>query len=98
MSVRLKCSINSLPACTCEEWRESRQYLLVVYRLFVYTATDMDIGPQEVLSYSLQYPDPHFSVDGTFGSLILVESMMDCIILELIYVIHILSGQHFMYT
>ena len=43
--------------------------------LSVYTATDMDIGPQGVLSYSLQYPDPHFSVDGTFGSLILVQHL-----------------------
>ena len=41
--------------------------------LSVYTVVDMDVGPQGVLNYSLQYPDPHFSVDGTFGSLILVQ-------------------------
>ena len=43
--------------------------------LFVYTATDMDIGPQGVLSYSLQYPDPHFSVDRMFGSLISLQNL-----------------------
>ena len=41
--------------------------------LGVYTVVDMDVGPQGVLNYSLLYPDPHFSVDGTFGSLILVQ-------------------------
>ena len=41
--------------------------------LGVYTAVDMDVGPQGVLNYSLLFPDPHFSVDGTFGSLILVQ-------------------------
>ena len=41
--------------------------------LGVYTVVDMDVGPQGVLNYSLIYPDPQFSVDGTFGSLILVQ-------------------------
>ena len=41
--------------------------------LGVYTVVDMDVGPQGVLNYSLLYPDPHFSVDGTFGSLVLVQ-------------------------
>ena len=37
--------------------------------LSVYNATDMDVGPQGVLYYTLLYSDPHFSVDGTFGTL-----------------------------
>ena len=41
--------------------------------LGVYTVMDMDVGPQGVLNYSLLYPDPLFSVDGTFGSLILIQ-------------------------
>ena len=45
-----------------------------------YNVTDMDIGPQGVLSYSLYVPmgtapDPHFSVNATFGSLILAQSI-----------------------
>ena len=43
--------------------------------LSVYTATDMDIGPQRVLSYSLLYPDSHFPVNATSGSLILVQNL-----------------------
>ena len=41
--------------------------------LGVYTVVDMDVGPQGVLNYSLLFPDPQFSVEGTFGSLILVQ-------------------------
>ena len=37
--------------------------------LHVYNATDMDVGPQGALHYNLYYSDPHFSADGTFGTL-----------------------------
>ena len=40
---------------------------------FVYNATDMDIGPQGVLNYYLHVPNPPFSMNATFGSLILAQ-------------------------
>ena len=45
--------------------------------LSVYNATDMDVGPQGVLYYNNYYPDPRdrFSVDGTFGTLTVQQSL-----------------------
>ena len=47
--------------------------------LHVYNATDMDVGPQGVLYYTLYYPDPRnlrnrLSVDGTFGTITVQQS------------------------
>ena len=45
--------------------------------LCVYNATDMDVGPQGALHYDLYYPDPRdrFTVDGTFGTLTVHQSL-----------------------
>ena len=43
--------------------------------LSVYTATDMDVGPQGALHYILYYSDPRFSADGTFGTLTVQQSL-----------------------
>eukprot|EP00731_Ephydatia_muelleri_P015795 Em0009g219a len=45
--------------------------------LSVYNATDMDVGPQGVLYYNNYYPDPRdrFTVDGTFGTLTVHQSL-----------------------
>eukprot|EP00731_Ephydatia_muelleri_P015798 Em0009g222a len=43
--------------------------------LSVYTATDMDVGPQGALHYNLYYSDPRFSGDGTFGTLTVQQSL-----------------------
>ena len=43
--------------------------------LSVYTATDMDVGPQGALYYNLYYSDPRFSADRTFGTLTVQQSL-----------------------
>eukprot|EP00731_Ephydatia_muelleri_P015784 Em0009g208a len=43
--------------------------------LRVYTATDMDVGPQGVLFYTLYYALSRFSLDGTFGTLTVQQSL-----------------------
>ena len=43
--------------------------------LRVYTATDMDVGPQGALYYNLYYSDSRFSADGTFGTLTVQQSL-----------------------